>query len=60
MKFYKANNGLNPPISLQKDCMNEGFNPPNSIQPNVEQKGFNPPKTSQPAQPTQSQSADKE
>lgn len=29
MKFYKVNNGLNPPISLQKDSRNEGFNLPN-------------------------------
>ena len=41
-------NGLNSPISMQKDWHNEGLNPPNSVQPNIEKKGFNPPKTSQP------------
>ena len=41
-------NGLNPPISMQKDWQNEGFNPPSSAQPNIEKRGFTPPKTSQP------------
>ena len=49
MKFYKAENGLNPPISMQKNWQNEGFNPQNSMQPNIEKRGFNPPKTSRPA-----------
>ena len=53
MKFYKAENGLNPPISMQNDWENEGFNPPQSLQPNIEQKGFNPPKTVQPIQKPQ-------
>lgn len=26
-------NGLNPPISMQKDWKNEGFNPPKTSQP---------------------------
>lgn len=46
MNFNKAENGFNPPISMQKDWKNEGFNPPNSVQPNIEKRGFNPPKTS--------------
>lgn len=48
MKFNRVENGLNPPISMQKDWQNEGFNPPNSAQPNIEKKGFNPQNTSQP------------
>ena len=60
MKFYKVNNGLNPPISLQKDSRNEGFNLPNSVQLNVEQRGYNPPKTSQPTPPPQSQNTGKQ
>lgn len=44
MKFYKAENGLNLPVSMQKNILN----PPNSVQPNIEKRGFNPPKTSQP------------
>ena len=55
MKFYKAENGLNPPVSIQKNILNEGFNPPNSIQSNIEQKGLNPPKTTQPAPTPQTQ-----
>lgn len=48
MKFYRAENGLNPPISMQKDWHNEGFNPPKTSFPNTERRGFNPPLTSQP------------
>lgn len=48
MKFYRAENGLNPPISMQKDWHNEGFNPPKTAFPNTERRGFNTPLTSQP------------
>lgn len=55
MKFNKVENGLNPPVSMQKKVLNESFNSPNSIQLNIEQKGLNPQKTTQPAPPPQTQ-----